>query len=41
MSPLYAAKRRGRDCIVIMEQECGDLTTGAFRKKAAGAGVTH
>ena len=34
---LYAAKERGRNCIVIMDKEYGDLTTGAFRKEAAGA----
>lgn len=32
---LYAAKERGRDCIVIMDKEYGDLTTGSFRKEAA------
>ncbi len=37
---LYAAKERGRDCIVIMDKEYGDLTTGSFRKEAK-AGVAH
>jgi predicted signal transduction protein with EAL and GGDEF domain len=32
---LYAAKERGRDCIVVMDKEYGDLTTGSFRKEAA------
>jgi len=36
---LYAAKERGRNCIVIMDKEYGELTTGSFRKEAA-AGVT-
>jgi diguanylate cyclase (GGDEF)-like protein len=39
---LYAAKERGRDCIVIMDKEYGDLTTGSFRKEAAAeAGATR
>ena len=39
---LYAAKERGRDCIVIMDKEYGDLTTGSFRKgPAAQAGARH
>ena len=29
---LYAAKERGRNCIVIMDKEYVDLTTGSFRK---------
>ncbi|MBL8266866.1 GGDEF domain-containing protein, partial [Steroidobacter sp.] len=32
---LYAAKERGRNCIVIMDKEYGDLTTGSFRKEAS------
>lgn len=37
---LYAAKERGRNCIVIMDKEYGDLSTGSFRKgpKAGAAG---
>ena len=39
---LYAAKERGRNCIVIMDKEYGTLTTGSFRKEAAAeAGVSH
>jgi diguanylate cyclase (GGDEF)-like protein len=39
---LYAAKERGRNCIVIMDKEYGDLTTGSFRKEAADeAGIAH
>lgn len=34
---LYAAKERGRNCIVIMDEEYSQLTTGSFRKEAAGA----
>jgi diguanylate cyclase (GGDEF)-like protein len=37
---LYAAKERGRNCIVIMDKEYGNLTTGSFRKEAE-AGATH
>jgi diguanylate cyclase (GGDEF)-like protein len=29
---LYAAKARGRNCIVIMDKEYGELSTGSFRK---------
>ena len=37
---LYAAKERGRNCIVIMDKEYGDLSTGSFRKgPKAGAGA--
>lgn len=32
---LYAAKERGRDCMVIMDKEYAELTTGSFRKEAA------
>ena len=32
---LYAAKERGRDCIVIMDKEYEQLSTGSFRKGAA------
>jgi len=39
---LYAAKERGRNCIVIMDKEYGGLTTGSFRKESAvAADVTH
>lgn len=39
---LYAAKERGRNCIVIMDKEYGELTTGSFRKEAsAEAGAAH
>ena len=39
---LYAAKERGRNCIVIMDKEYGELTTGSFRKEAAAeAGASH
>jgi diguanylate cyclase (GGDEF)-like protein len=39
---LYAAKERGRNCIVIMDKEYGDLTTGSFRKgPPAKAGAAH
>lgn len=39
---LYAAKERGRNCIVIMDKEYGDLTTGSFRKEASvAAGAEH
>jgi diguanylate cyclase (GGDEF)-like protein len=39
---LYAAKERGRNCIVIMDKEYSQLTTGSFRKEAAAeAGATH
>lgn len=39
---LYAAKERGRDCIVIMDKEYGELTTGSFRKEApAEAGASQ
>ncbi|HEY0681113.1 MAG TPA: GGDEF domain-containing protein [Steroidobacter sp.] len=39
---LYAAKERGRNCIVIMDKEYGDLNTGSFRKeKPVAAGTTH
>lgn len=30
---LYAAKERGRNCIVIMDKEYGELSTGSFRKE--------
>jgi diguanylate cyclase (GGDEF)-like protein len=36
---LYGAKERGRNCIVIMDKEYGDLSTGAFRKGPAEAGT--
>jgi diguanylate cyclase (GGDEF)-like protein len=32
---LYAAKERGRDCVVIMDKEYKDLLTGSFRKGAS------
>ena len=32
---LYAAKERGRNCIVIMDREYSELTTGTFRKESA------
>ncbi|HKE93190.1 MAG TPA: GGDEF domain-containing protein [Povalibacter sp.] len=32
---LYAAKERGRDCVVIMDKEYDELSTGSFRKTAA------
>jgi diguanylate cyclase (GGDEF)-like protein len=32
---LYAAKERGRDCIVIMDKEYEQLSTGSFRKGTA------
>lgn len=32
---LYAAKERGRNCIVIKDKEYGDLSTGSFRKEPA------
>lgn len=32
---LYAAKERGRNCVVVMDKEYEDLTTGSFRKGAA------
>jgi predicted signal transduction protein with EAL and GGDEF domain len=31
---LYAAKVRGRNCVVIMDKEYEQLTTGSFRKPA-------
>jgi diguanylate cyclase (GGDEF)-like protein len=34
---LYAAKGHGRDCIVIMDKEYGELSTGSFRKGPAEA----
>ncbi|MGH8178157.1 MAG: diguanylate cyclase [Steroidobacter sp.] len=34
---LYAAKERGRNCVVIMDKEYDQLTTGSFRKGAAAA----
>lgn len=34
---LYAAKERGRNCIVIMDKEYGELCTGSFRKGPAEA----
>jgi diguanylate cyclase (GGDEF)-like protein len=36
---LYEAKERGRNCIVIMDKEYGDLSTGSFRKGPAEAGA--
>lgn len=37
---LYAAKERGRDCVVIMDKEYDRLSTGSFRKSAAaGSGA--
>jgi diguanylate cyclase (GGDEF)-like protein len=38
---LYAAKERGRNCIVIMDKEYGELNTGSFRKGPAEAGTGH
>jgi diguanylate cyclase (GGDEF)-like protein len=39
---LYAAKERGRDCIVVMDKEHDELTTGSFRKDApVQAGAAH
>lgn len=35
---LYAAKARGRNCIVVMDKEYEQLTTGSFRKGAAAGG---
>jgi diguanylate cyclase (GGDEF)-like protein len=32
---LYAAKERGRNCVVVMDKEYSRLTTGAFRSGAA------
>jgi diguanylate cyclase (GGDEF)-like protein len=32
---LYAAKEHGRNCVVIMDKEYGELSTGSFRKGAA------
>ncbi|MFL6551336.1 MAG: diguanylate cyclase [Povalibacter sp.] len=32
---LYAAKERGRDCVVVMDKEYDELCTGSFRKSAA------
>jgi hypothetical protein len=29
---LYDAKERGRNCVVIMDKEYAQLSTGAFRK---------
>lgn len=34
---LYAAKERGRNCVVVMDKEYAQLTTGSFRKGAQGA----
>lgn len=34
---LYAAKERGRDCVVIMDKEYDQLTTGSFRHRQGGA----
>jgi len=34
---LYGAKERGRNCIVIMDKEYGELRTGSFRKGSAEA----
>ena len=31
---LYAAKERGRNCVVIMDKEYDQLSTGSFRKSA-------
>lgn len=36
---LYAAKARGRNCIVTMDKEYGELNTGAFRKGPAETGT--
>jgi len=36
---LYAAKERGRDRVVIMDKEYAQLSTGSFRKSAAGRRV--
>jgi diguanylate cyclase (GGDEF)-like protein len=38
---LYAAKERGRNCVVVMDKEYEQLTTGSFRRgahRAAGVG---
>lgn len=33
---LYAAKERGRNCVVVMDKEYEQLSTGSFRKSAGG-----
>lgn len=33
---LYAAKERGRNCVVIMDKEYAELSTGSFRHRASG-----
>lgn len=38
---LYTAKERGRNCIVIMDKEYSELTTGSFRKEAAAESAAH
>jgi diguanylate cyclase (GGDEF)-like protein len=32
---LYAAKERGRNCVVVMDKEYAELSTGSFRSKKA------
>ncbi|HMN45451.1 MAG TPA: GGDEF domain-containing protein [Povalibacter sp.] len=36
---LYAAKERGRNCVVVMDKEYEKLSTGSFRKSAGGGRV--
>ncbi|HEY6644604.1 diguanylate cyclase [Povalibacter sp.] len=36
---LYAAKERGRNCVVVMDREYADLSTGSFRKSAGRSRV--
>lgn len=38
---LYAAKARGRNCIVTMDKEYGELSTGSFRKGPSVEAATH
>jgi len=33
---LYEAKEQGRDCVIIRDKEYAELSTGSFRKSAAG-----
>jgi diguanylate cyclase (GGDEF)-like protein len=35
---LYAAKERGRNCVVVMDKEYEELSTGSFRSKRAVSG---
>jgi diguanylate cyclase (GGDEF)-like protein len=37
---LYEAKGRGRNCVVIMDKEYNDLSTGSFRKKGRAAAAS-